>query len=49
MATGAFFSRPYDKSARMIVNRDAAYVEALNRVKEILDPNKVMNPGKLCF
>jgi len=49
MATGAFFSRPYDKSARMIVNRDAAYVDALNRVKKILDPNKVMNPGKLCF
>jgi FAD/FMN-containing dehydrogenase len=49
MATGAFFSRPYDKSARMIVNRDAAYVEALSRVKAILDPNRVMNPGKLCF
>lgn len=49
MATGAFFSRPYDKNARMIVNRDAAYVEALTRVKQILDPNKVMNPGKLCF
>jgi len=49
MATGAFFSRPYDKSARMIVNRDAAYVAALTKVKEILDPNKVMNPGKLCF
>jgi hypothetical protein len=49
MAAGAFFSRPYDKSARNIVNRDAAYVDALNRVKEILDPNRVMNPGKLCF
>jgi FAD/FMN-containing dehydrogenase len=49
MATGAYFSRPYDKSARMIVNRDAAYVEALNRVKQIVDPNRVMNPGKLCF
>ena len=49
MATGAFFSRPYDRSARMIVNRDAAYVDALTRVKQILDPNKVMNPGKLCF
>jgi FAD/FMN-containing dehydrogenase len=49
MATGAFFSRPYDRSARMIVNRDAAYVEALTRVKTILDPNHVMNPGKLCF
>ncbi|HEY55554.1 MAG TPA: FAD-binding oxidoreductase [Dehalococcoidia bacterium] len=49
MATGAFFSRPYDRSARMIINRDAAYVDALNRVKTILDPNHVMNPGKLCF
>jgi FAD/FMN-containing dehydrogenase len=49
MATGAFFSRPYDRSARMIVNRDAAYVAALNKVKTILDPNHVMNPGKLCF
>jgi FAD/FMN-containing dehydrogenase len=49
MATGAFFSRPYDKSARMIVNRDAAYVDALTRVRKILDPNRVMNPGKLCF
>jgi FAD/FMN-containing dehydrogenase len=49
MATGAFFSRPYDRIARMIVNRDAAYVAALTRVKEILDPNHVMNPGKLCF
>jgi FAD/FMN-containing dehydrogenase len=49
MATGAFFSRPYDRSARMIVNRDASYVDALTRVKEILDPNRVMNPGKLCF
>jgi FAD/FMN-containing dehydrogenase len=49
MATGAFFSRPYDKSARMIINRDAAYVAALTKVKTILDPNHVMNPGKLCF
>jgi len=49
MATGAFFSRPYDKSAGMIINRDAAYVAALKKVKGILDPNNVMNPGKLCF
>jgi len=49
MATGAHFSRPYGKSARMIINRDAAYVAALTKVKAILDPNHVMNPGKLCF
>ena len=49
MAKGAFFSRPYGESARMIINRDAASVVALARIKKILDPNNVLNPGKLCF
>jgi FAD/FMN-containing dehydrogenase len=49
MANGAFFSRPYGENTGMIVNRDAATVAALKRVKSILDPNNVMNPGKLCF
>jgi FAD/FMN-containing dehydrogenase len=49
IANGAFFSRPYGESARMIINRDAASVVALTRIKKILDPNNVMNPGKLCF
>jgi hypothetical protein len=48
-ALGAFFSRPYAENARMIVNRDATSVEALTRIKKILDPNNIMNPGKLCF
>jgi hypothetical protein len=49
MTVGVFFSRPYDTTARMIVNKNAAYVAALNKVKGVLDPNHVMNPGKLCF
>ena len=49
MAKGAFFSRPYGEGARMILNRDAASVNALTRIKNILDPNNVMSPGKLCF
>lgn len=49
MAKGAFFSRPYGNSTREIVNRDAATVAALKKVKSILDPNSIMNPGKLCF
>ena len=46
---GAFFSRPYGETAGLVVNRDAATVEALKRVKSIFDPNNIMNPGKLCF
>jgi hypothetical protein len=49
ISRGAFFSRPYGESARAILNRDAATVKALKRVKTILDPDNVMNPGKLCF
>ncbi len=46
---GAFFSRPYGETARSILNRDAATVAALKRVKSIVDPDNIMNPGKLCF
>jgi FAD/FMN-containing dehydrogenase len=49
MAGGAFFSRPYGESARMIMNRDSATVATLKKVKAIVDPNNIMNPGKLCF
>jgi hypothetical protein len=46
---GAFFSRPYGENAGMIINRDAATVNALKKIKSITDPNNIMNPGKLCF
>jgi len=49
VAKGAFFSRPYGESARMIMNRDSATVATLKKVKAIVDPNNIMNPGKLCF
>jgi FAD/FMN-containing dehydrogenase len=49
MAHGAFFSRPYGENAGMILNRDAASVAVLNKLKKIFDPNRVMNPGKVCF
>ncbi len=49
MANGAFFSRPYGESAGMIINRDAATVAVLNKLKKMFDPNNVMNPGKVCF
>jgi FAD/FMN-containing dehydrogenase len=49
MNHGAFFSRPYGENTQLIMNRDGATVEALKKVKNILDPGYVMNPGKLCF
>jgi FAD/FMN-containing dehydrogenase len=49
MSGGAFFSRPYGKTAAAIMNRDAASVAMLQKVKNILDPERIMNPGKLCF
>jgi FAD/FMN-containing dehydrogenase len=49
VAKGAFFSRPYGESARMMMNRDAATMATLKKVKAIVDPNNIMNPGKLCF
>jgi FAD/FMN-containing dehydrogenase len=49
MAAGAHFSRPYGENTRMIMNRDAATVAALKKVKNMLDPDNILNPGKLCF
>lgn len=49
LGKGAFFSRPYDHTARMIMNGNASHVEALRKIKAIFDPQGIMNPGKLCF
>jgi len=46
---GAFFSRPYGMWANMVYNRDVQTTIVLKKIKEIFDPNNVMNPGKLCF
>jgi hypothetical protein len=49
LAEGAHFSRPYGENTLTIMNRDAASVSALRKVKNMLDPDNIMNPGKLCF
>ena len=48
ISQGAFFSRPYGNNARMIMNRDAASLEIFRKVKAVVDPDNIMNPGKLC-
>ena len=49
MDMGGFFSRPYGPWADLAYARCPDTVAALKKVKNILDPNNVMNPGKLCF
>jgi FAD/FMN-containing dehydrogenase len=49
MAKGAFFSRPYGENAGTIMNRDAANIAVLTKLKKMFDPNHVMNPGKVGF
>jgi FAD/FMN-containing dehydrogenase len=47
--SGGFFSRPYGGWADVAYGRDPATVTALRKLNSIFDPNKIMNPGKLCF
>ena len=46
---GAYFSRPYDIWANMVYGRDIQTASLLKEIKDIFDPNHVLNPGKLCF
>ena len=46
---GAYFSRPYGIWADMVYNADERTKLVSRKIKDIFDPNHVMNPGKLCF
>ena len=49
LKNGAFFSRPYGLWADMVYSQDAEGLAALKKLKNIFDPNHILNPGKLCF
>jgi len=49
LAAGACFDRPYGAWADMVYQRSGTYTKKLRQVKEQMDPNNIMNPGKLCF
>jgi len=49
MDNGGFFSRPYGPNAWMAYNRDAANMGILKKLKDLFDPNNVMNPGKIGY
>lgn len=47
---GAFFNRPYGILADKIYSKiQPEVVKAMQKVKNIFDPNNVLNPGALCF
>ena len=46
---GAFFDRPYGEWAQMMYSRSGLYAQKLKDLKKELDPNNIMNPGRLCF
>ncbi len=46
---GAYFTRPYGPWADMVYRRAATYTATLKELKQVFDPNNILNPGKLCF
>ncbi|MDP7525199.1 MAG: FAD-binding oxidoreductase [Dehalococcoidales bacterium] len=46
---GGFFYRPYGPWADLAFGRDPESTALLRKVKDIFDPNNILNPGKLCF
>ena len=49
MNEGAFFDRPYGAWAEMVYQRCGVYARKLKELKAELDPQGILNPGKLCF
>ena len=46
---GALFTTPYGPWADMVYSRTAGYTAVMKIVKDALDSNHILNPGKLCF
>jgi hypothetical protein len=46
---GGFFSRPYGAWRDIAYRRAGGTMTMQRKIKEIFDPNGILNPGKLCF
>lgn len=49
VSMGGLFSTPYGPWADMVYRRAATYTATMKLIKDVFDPNNIMNPGKLCF
>jgi len=49
LTMGGLFTTPYGAWADMVYSRAATYTSVMKIVKNALDPQNIMNPGKLCF
>jgi glycolate oxidase len=49
MDSGALFDRPYGDWAQMVYGRAPEYAAKLKQIKHEMDPQGILNPGKLCF
>ena len=46
---GAVFAGPYGSWSDLVYGRNATVTNVLKELKEVFDPNNIMNPDKLCF
>lgn len=49
LRNGALFSRPYGIWGDLTYAQNATLTQTLRKLKSILDPFNLLNPGKLCF
>lgn len=45
---GGIFTNPYGQWAEMVYSRSATFTKVMKILKNVFDPNNILNPGKLC-